>query len=79
MLRPDPAINMALLTEGGCGGRSCYKHCPPNGGAGMEWPKLETSMNRGVNENAALKPDKIQAGNHNPRIRLKHPIDGSQL
>ena len=45
----------------------------------MEWPKLETSMNRGVNENAALKPDKIQAGNHNPRILLKRPIDGSQL
>ena len=38
MLRRTPAINMALLTEG----------------AGMGWPKLQTSINRGVNENAAL-------------------------
>ena len=43
MLLPIPAINMALLTEGGAGppnGRrmllrdSCYKHRPPNGGRG---------------------------------------------
>ena len=57
MLRPILAINIALLTEG----------------AGMEWPKLETSMNRGVNENAALKPDTIQADNHKPPNSVKHP------
>ena len=40
----------------------------------MEWPKLETSMNQGVNENAALKPDKIQAGNHKSPDSVKHPL-----
>ena len=57
MLRPIFAINMALLTEG----------------AGMEWPKLETSMNRGVNENVALKSDTIP-DNHNPPNSVKRPI-----
>ncbi len=27
-------MGMALLTESGRRGRSCYKHCPPNGGRG---------------------------------------------
>ena len=63
MLRPILAINIALLTEG----------------AGMEWPKLETSMNRGVNENAALTPDTIPADNHNPPNSVKHPFYPSKL
>ena len=36
----------------------------------MERPKPRTSMNRDVNENAALEPDTIPANNHNPAIRL---------
>ena len=45
----------------------------------MEWPKLETSMNRGVNENEALKSDTIP-DNHNPPNSVKRPpcslVDG---
>ena len=54
MLRLITSINIALLTEG----------------AGMEGPRLQTSMNQGGNENVALKPDTIPADNHNPSIRL---------
>ena len=57
MLRPILAINIALLTEG----------------AGMEWPKLETSMNRGVNENAALKSRIRFRITIPPPIRLSGP------
>ncbi len=60
MLRPILAINIALLTEG----------------AGMERAKLETSMNRGVNENVALKSDTIP-DNHNPPNSIKRPVKGA--
>ena len=63
MLRPILAINIALLTEG----------------AGMEWPKLETSMNRGVNENAVLEPDTIPADNHNPLNADNHIISPMRI
>ncbi len=60
MLRPLLAINIALLTEG----------------AGMEWPKLETSMNRGVRrrpacKNPTIKTDTIRSDKpQSPKIRL---------
>ena len=41
-------------------------------GAGTEWRKLQT-MNRGVNENAALKPETILADNHNPPNTVRRP------
>ena len=42
----ETQMDIALLTEGGCCGRSFYKHCPPNGGRGNGMARLQTSMNR---------------------------------
>ncbi len=73
-MRPILAINIALLTEGGCRGRfAAINMALLTEGAGTEWPKLQTSMNRGVNENAALKPDTIPADNHNAPTTVRRP------